>query len=195
MWEKVNKKAAEIFVVGLMLALFGLYISICYTYLSFYGVFNPIYSLFSMVFSGAVGVKDIFPKTIGEYQVLLDKPFNSWVVPFQPYIIGVVLFGIGVLTFFLCLKLSTAAAKYLLHVYIKVRFGSEYLSFFIFEQRLKENVQDKKTEKETQLESLKKAQHEHFKEWKKYHKSQLTYKEWKERFLNDSVSDDVNDRG
>ena len=189
MWEKVDKKMAELFVVSLLIAVAGIYASIWYTWMTFHGVFNPIYKLVSLIFDFVLSKKVLFPENLAEYQAMLDAPAEKFAIPFLSFYVGLLLLVIGFLTVICCLRIAREASQYLQHTYIKARFGRDYYSLFLFNERLKEKAQDNKTEQEKQLEDLVKVQREHYEKWKKYHKSELTFKEWKERVLNESVDD------
>lgn len=100
------------------------------------------------------------------------------------FFIGMLMLVLGGATLLTCFDISNKMQQFMLKSYVKLRFGSEYYSVWMFTQRRKwfEHYQNEKTEKEKELEPLKKAELEHFEEWKKYHKSSLTFSEWKQKY-------------
>ncbi|EBF9323914.1 hypothetical protein EWD79_22310 [Salmonella enterica subsp. enterica serovar Java] len=186
MWDKIDKKSTEIFCLHFVLALSGLVTSFWYTYKSFYGLFNPYFYFTAITFDGVLNKPGFFPKDIQGLQAMWDQPLQDSIMPMQTFFIGMLMLVLGGATLLTCFDISNKMQQFMLKSYVKLRFGSEYYSVWMFTQRMKwfEHYQNEKNEKEKELEPLKKAELEHFEEWKKYHKSSLTFSEWKQKILN-----------
>lgn len=195
MLENIDKKAAEICAVEVSLVISAITASVWYTCLSFQGVFNPFYAAAIFLTKIYDDGKWPFPENFTEFQAMWEKVIQgSEYLPIQPYAATFILLVIGAGTFYFCLLASQGVVPFLTHSYIKARFGSVYYSVYTFNQKrkvIKHNREIKKhhkkneTEQEQQLESLRKAEREHYEQWKKYNKSELTLSEWKSRVLVD----------
>lgn len=186
MWSKVDKKSTEIFFFHFVLGLSGLWASFWYTYKSFYGLFNPYFYFTALSFDSVLNKPGFFPKDVYGLQAMWDQPLQDSIMPMQTFFIGLIMLVLGLATLLTCFNLSNNVEEFLLKFYVKYRFGSEYYLIWISTQRKRWSVhlENKKTEKEKELEPLKKAEREHYEEWKKYHKSSLTFSEWKQKILN-----------
>lgn len=195
MLDKIDKRATEICAVELTLVISAITASIWYTYVTFKGVFNPFYTAIIWLAESQVNGKWAFPKDFTEFQAMWDKTNQaSELFTIQPFAAGFLLFIIGAGTLYFCILASQEIIPFLKRYYIKARFGSAYYSDYKFNQKknaIKANREvlmhrnKHVTEQEQQLESLRKAEREHYEEWKKYNKSELTLSEWKSRVLVD----------
>ncbi|WP_313397419.1 hypothetical protein [Acinetobacter variabilis] len=181
MWGKVDKKSTEIFFVHLVLALSGLWASFWYAYKSFYGLLNPYFYFTALVFDSLLKKPGFFPKDIYGVQAMWEQPFQDLLMPMQTFIIGGIMLFLGIATLLTCFQITNEIQEFLLKAYVKLRFGSVYYSVWIYTQKKRWL---KKTEKERKLDPLRKAEHEHYEQWKKYNKSALTFSEWKQKVLN-----------
>lgn len=195
MLQKIDKKAAEICAVELTLVISAITASIGYTYATFKGVFNPFYTAIIWLAESQENGKWAFPKDFTEFQAMWDKTSQaSELFAIQPFAAGFLLFIIGAGTLYFCILASQEIIPFLTRNYIKARFGSEYYSHYKINQKkdaikahtvIKMQRKKNVTEEEQQLESLRKAEREHYEQWKKYNKSELTLSEWKSRVLVD----------
>lgn len=191
MLEKIDKRAAEICAVELTLVISSITASIWYTYVSFKGVFNPFYAAIIFLTKD----KWPFPKNIFELQLMWEKARqNSGLFKNVPLEATFTLLIIGVVTFSICILISQKTLPLLMRNYIKARFGSAYYSICTYQQRqktikhnreIRKGNKETKTEQEQQLESLRKAERDHYEKWKEYYKSELTLSEWKAKVLVD----------
>lgn len=179
-WSKVDKKSTEIFIVNCVLAMSGLYISFCYTYLSFYGLFNPFFYIVSFFMDAVLNKPGFFPKDIHGLEVMWNQPLQDSIMPMQTLIIGGIMLVLGVATLLTCLNLMRCVSDFLVKQYVKLRFGFRYYAIWTFVHK-KRSLKHMK--KEAALEPLQKAEKEYYEQWKKYHKSSLTLAEWKQKVL------------
>lgn len=186
MWDKIDKKSTEISFVNFVLSLSGLGASFWYTYKSFYGLFNPYFYFTATLFDEVVNKPGFFPKDIHGLQAMWDQPLQESIMPMQTFFIGMLMFILGAATLLTCFEVVNRMKDFIINFYVKVRFGSEYYSVWMFTEKRKsfEHHQNEKTEREKELEPLRKAELEHYEEWKKYHKSSLSFSEWKQKILN-----------
>jgi len=184
-WNKVDKKATEVFIVHFVLAMTGLYVSFAYTYLSFYGLFNPYFEFVSTLIDTVLKKPGFFPKDIHGLQVMWDQPLQDSIMPMQTFIIGGIMLFLGVATLLTCLEISEKAREFLVKQYVKMRFGLRYYAIWMFTQKKRalKCMKKEKNKNEAVLEPLQKAEQECYQQWKKYHKSSLTFTEWKQKVL------------
>lgn len=182
-WNKVDKKATEIFIVHFVLAMSGLYLTMFYTYLSFYGLFNPYFEIVSKVMDTVLNKPGFFPKDIHGLQVMWDQPLQDSIIPMQTLIIGGIMLVLGVATLLTCLQISEKVREFLVQQYVNFRFGFRYYAIWMFVQKKRslKYMRKKVAKKEAALEPLQKAEKEYYQQWKKYHKSSLTFSEWKQK--------------
>lgn len=146
-------------------------------------IYNPIFHWPAYILNTALG-KTFLPVSTAEFTRLNNIPDYYSI---GDMVIGATyLIGVSLITLYLIWSLGQYIALKVDDYCLNYKLGTEGAREYRKEQREKMKIEKAKSEAVAGLES---AQHQHWIEWKKFYKSDLTYEEWKEKVIKGALYD------
>lgn len=141
-------------------------------------IYNPIFRLPAWFINNALG-KTVIPSSTAEFSRLYNIPYYYGFVDI--IVGGFYLFMVFILTAYLALFLIIWIYSWLNHYCLVYKLGTEGARAYEKEQQEKLQRQSESAKSLSDLES---AQYEHWVQWKKFYKSELSFEEWQKKVIN-----------
>ncbi|HCL8187252.1 TPA: hypothetical protein N2Z19_003905 [Escherichia coli] len=190
-WKMLEVRIIEWFLNVLAFG-FSIFVTL-YSYMG--GAYNPLINGLAYVSRkwGSGGV--VTPTTFHQYFIEWDR-YDFFSVEFYSLIIlGMVTVLFLVLTFYFIAVSASMLTAVIEIKYIELRFGKRFLKAYErLEGKLMRKLQSQLIKPATakdEKNDLKSAAYKHYEEWIKYHKSNLSFDEWKIKVMDEHSDSEV----
>lgn len=165
--------------VAVALAISGVVAAGYIAYISATGtLFNPIFRIPAWLFN-ALADRKVLPYSLSDFNVM-DQSVDIKTLASGTTIAGVVyLLSASALTFYLVMFIGAYISEIANKYALKYKPGADGAEAYIKEKQEKPKAM---SEDDTLLSDLDTVSREHFHQWKKYYKSDLSYEDWKKNF-------------